>query len=302
MAGIMDQISLVADKDTLVHIHGETGTGKELIAKRIHAAGRRKNGPFVALNCSTLPEALVESEMFGYVKGAFTDAAADSGGFFSRADTGTLFLDEISEMPPGMQSKLLRVIEQNEFYPVGSDRPQRVDVRIITASNKDLRREAESGRFRKDLFFRIYVVSIDLPPLRDRKEDIGLLAGHFLGVFCARMNKKIDGFSPEAMQMLIRYDWPGNVRELRNTVESAVALTYGALIGEEMISFPGSRPPGEIREYDTARRRFDKEYLLDLLAQAGGNISQAAAWSGKSRARLYEMMKKSGIDPKDHRK
>jgi len=214
MQRVLDQAAQAAATDSVVLLKGESGTGKELIARALHVAGPRREGPFVAVNCAAIPEALLESELFGYEPGAFTGADRSKKGFFALAHRGTLFLDEISEMALTMQAKVLRVLEGMEFYPLGAAKTVKVDVRIIAATNRDLDEEVKKERFRQDLFYRIHVIPIQLPPLRERKEDIPVLARHFLKQYSEKMKRDIEGFSPAALRKLLSHDWPGNVREL----------------------------------------------------------------------------------------
>ena len=216
-------------------LHGESGTGKEIVAKAIHLASKRKNKPFVAINCAALPATLLESELFGHEKGAFTGANRSTKGLLSQAHEGTIFLDEIGDMPLSLQAKLLRVLQEREFYPVGSEKPVQVDVRIITATNKDLQAEVKEGNFREDLFYRLHVIPIHLPTLRERKEDIPHLANHFLKIISQQMKKEVKGITPQAMQKLMLHDWPGNVRELENSLEYAVAMTPLDMITDEFV-------------------------------------------------------------------
>jgi len=302
MSQVMDLVSIVANHDANVHIHGETGTGKELVARSIHATGHRKDAPFVAINCGAIPETLFEGELFGYVKGAFTGAEQDKRGLIAQANGGTLFLDEISEMSLNTQKKILRVIEEREFYPVGSSQPVQVDVRIITASNKHLINEVSGGKFREDLYYRVYVVAIELPPLRERKEDLLLLAKHFLSTMCADRNVPAKEFSPQAILKMINYQWPGNVRELKNVIEYAVVMSKGDLIGENAIlhTEPNFQYP-PIKPYKEAKMDFEKNYLIELIELAQGNISRAAKIAGKPRSQLYSLFSKYHMDPKRFR-
>ncbi|HWP56503.1 MAG TPA: sigma 54-interacting transcriptional regulator [Candidatus Acidoferrales bacterium] len=233
MDKIYQLIQKIAAATTNVLITGESGTGKELVARAIHDNGPRKNGPFVAVNCGAIPENLIESELFGHVRGAFTGAVADHEGLFKRADKGTIFLDEVGELPLHLQVKLLRVLQEKTFTPVGSSKPVRVDVRVISASNRDLRKEVEKGRFREDLFYRLNVVHIALPPLRDRREDIPLLCHYFMEKFAASQNKKVEEISSDSLVHLMNHSYPGNVRELENIIEHAVAITAKNIITEE---------------------------------------------------------------------
>jgi two-component system response regulator GlrR len=301
MKRVLEQVAQAAETDSNVHIEGESGTGKELIAKSLHLSGPRKKGPFVAINCAAIPETLLESELFGYKKGAFSGAVSDKKGLFVQAHNGSFFLDEISEMPLTMQSKLLRVLEEREFFPVGGHQTIKVDTRIITASNKNLEQEVENKNFREDLYYRIHVIRIQLPPLRDRRDDIPLLAKHFLKKYAAEMKKEITAFSSAALQKLLRHHWPGNVRELENTIESAVAMGAGNEIGADLI-LPKCEADNEcIKPLKEAKDDFMKNYLLQLVEFTQGNVSQAAKLAGKYRADLYELMKRYKLDPSNFR-
>jgi two-component system response regulator GlrR len=301
MKKVLEQVSHAAATDSNVYIEGKSGTGKELVAKALHVASARSKGPFVAINCAAIPETLMESELFGHEKGAFTGASRTKKGLFTEAEGGTFFLDEIAEMPLAMQVKLLRVLEEREFYPVGGNRPVKVDVRIIAAANRNLAAEVEKGGFREDLFYRIHVIPIKLPPLTDRKEDIPLLARHFLAGFAQKMGKTIQGFTPEAMQKLLAYGWPGNIRELENTIECAVAMGSGEMITPEMLlQTRDAQNPG-LAPLKEAKDSFEKDYLIQLIEITRGNISQAAKLAGKYRADFYALLKKHQLDPTNFR-
>jgi two-component system, NtrC family, response regulator GlrR len=243
----------------------------------------------------------LESELFGHEKGAFTDARQSRRGLFAMADTGTIFLDEIGETPASLQVKLLRVIQEQEFKPVGSERTQKVDVRIIAATNKDLKKEVEAGRFREDLYYRIQVIPLDLPPLRERKGDIGLLAEHFLRIYGRKLDKKMEGIAPEALQRMMLYDWPGNVRELENKIEYAVAMSGRSRIGPDDILISAPPIDREIQTFDAATEEFEKGYLEKLLRMTKGNIQKAAQLADKQRTHLYYLMNKFGLKPSDFR-
>jgi len=301
MKRVLEQVSHAGEVDSNVHIQGESGTGKELIAKTLHLASSRKDGPFVAINCAAIPENLLESELFGYERGAFTGAARGKKGLLALAHTGTFLLDEISEMPLSMQAKLLRVIEEREFYPLGGEKPIKVDTRIIVASNKNLEEEVQNGNFRKDLYYRIHVIPIKLPPLRDRKEEIPYLARHFLEKLTEKMNKKISGFSPSALQKLLLHAWPGNVRELENTIECAVAMANKDTITDDMVLLPQDSDQNCLSTLKSAKEDFEKNYLIQLIELTQGNVSQAAKLAGKYRADLYELLRKHNLNPSDFR-
>ena len=304
MAKVFDLISAVADSRTTILITGESGTGKSLIARAIHAHSARRERPFVEVSCGALPETLLESELFGYVRGSFTGALGDKEGKFAAADGGTVFLDEISTASPQLQAKLLRVLQERRFEPVGSNVTVEVDVRAILATNRDLWAEVEAGRFRKDLYYRINVVNIELPPLRDRIGDIPLLATHFLRKFHDGPDKSVQAFSGEAMQLMQRYSWPGNVRELENCVERAVVLCRNPLIGPDDLPpavLKGAQPAVELEAPDgtmTLEQALvgpEKQIILAALAASGGSRQDAAAKLGINRTTLYKKMKKYGL-------
>ncbi|MEW6670029.1 MAG: sigma-54 dependent transcriptional regulator [Thermodesulfobacteriota bacterium] len=302
MQRVLDQAAQAAATDSVVLLKGESGTGKELIARALHVAGSRREGPFVAVNCAAIPETLLESELFGYEPGAFTGADRSKKGFFALAHRGTLFLDEISEMALTMQAKVLRVLEGMEFYPLGSAKTVKVDVRIIAATNRDLEEEVKKEHFRQDLFYRIHVIPIQLPPLRERKEDIPVLARHFLKQYSEKMKRDIEGFSPAALRKLLSHDWPGNVRELENAVEGAVAMCTAKVITDDLL-LPTRDADGKgLRSLKEAKQDFERDYLVQLVELTGGNVSQAAKLSGKHRADLYELLRKHNLDPGQFRK
>ncbi|MBW1895330.1 MAG: sigma-54-dependent Fis family transcriptional regulator [Deltaproteobacteria bacterium] len=298
---VLAQVAQAAATDSNVYIEGESGTGKELIAKSLHVASNRKDGPFIAVNCAAIPENLMESELFGYEKGAFTGADRSKKGLFVQADSGTFFLDEISEMHSSMQVKMLRALEEKEFYPVGGRQTVKVDCRIIAASNKNLEQEIEKGNFREDLFYRIYVIPIKLPSLSERKEDIPILSRHFLQKFSSKMGKEIEEFSTDAMQKLISYPWPGNIRELENTIECAVAMTKSNIITQSLILQTQNINPEGLKQFKYAKESFEKNYLIQLFELTQGNVSQAAKLAGKYRADIYELLKKYNLKLADFR-
>ncbi|RPJ05083.1 MAG: sigma-54-dependent Fis family transcriptional regulator [Deltaproteobacteria bacterium] len=299
MRRVLDLVSRIAGTDSTIYISGESGTGKEVIAKAIHLASERKDKPFVAINCAAIPETLLESELFGHEKGAFTDAKRSYQGLFAQSHQGTIFLDEIGDMSLSIQAKLLRVLQEKQFHPLGSGKAVEVDVRVIVATNKDLEAEVKNGSFREDLFYRIHVVPIDLPPLRERKEDVPLLAEHFLKEISQRMKKEIKSISAMAMQKLMLYDWPGNVRELENTIEHAVAITRDDVISEEIV-LPTKDLPGEsLKPFKEAMEEFKRGYVVRLLEFTKGNVSKAAELAGKYRADFYNLVKKHNLKPED---
>ena len=299
MRRVLDLVSRIAGTDSTIYISGESGTGKEVIAKVIHLASERRDKPFVAINCAAIPETLLESELFGHEKGAFTNAIRSHGGLFVQSHQGTIFLDEIGDMSLPIQAKLLRVLQEKRFYPLGSERAVEVDVRLIVATNKDLEAEVKKGSFREDLFYRIHVVPIDLPPLRERKEDVPPLAEYFLKEISQRMKKDIKGISSMAMQKLMLYDWPGNVRELENTIEHAVAITQHDIISEEIVLPTKDLPTEPLKPFKEAVEDFKRGYLARLLEFTKGNVSKAAELAGRYRADFYNLVKKHNLKPED---
>jgi two-component system response regulator GlrR len=302
MRSVLEQVSRIAKTDSTVYIYGESGTGKELIARAIHLASGRRDKPFVAINCAAIPETLLESELFGYEKGAFTGAVQSSKGLFAHADEGTIFLDEVGDMRLPLQAKLLRVLQERQFYPLGSEKPVEVDLRFIVATNKDLEAEVKKGLFREDLFYRIHVIPIHLPPLRERKEDIPPLIESFLKKFGQKMKKEIKGLTPDAMQKLMLYNWPGNVRELENTIEYAAAMTQTEMITEDLISHIRDLQHEPLKSLREARDAFERDYLIHLLEHTKGNVSKAAVLAGKYRADFYNLLKKYDIRPGNFKK
>ncbi len=287
-------IQKVAPTDSPVFIQGESGTGKELVANTIWHYSMRKGAPLIALNCASLSENLIESEIFGHEKGAFTSAYQMKHGLVEVADKGTLFLDEIGEMPIGLQAKLLRFLDSGEFRRVGGNKTLRVDVRVIAATNKDLSTMIKTGTFREDLFYRLNVININIPPLRERKEDITELSKHFLKKYAKKLSKAITDFTPEAQEVLSEYHWPGNVRELENVVERAVILCEADLLGAEHLSIPS---PAAVEELGTnpSLEEMEKAYILRVLKEAGNNQSKASQLLGIDRKTLYLKLKKYGI-------
>ncbi len=293
---IYQLIEMVCDTSSNVLITGESGTGKELVAKAIHYNGVRKNGPFIAVNCAAIPENLLESELFGYRKGAFTDAKTDKEGLVIGASGGTLFLDEVTEMPPSLQAKILRVIEAREVRPLGGTTTYPTDVRIISTSNRDIQTRIDEGLFRSDLYYRLRVIDIDLPPLRERKEDIPLLVRHFLNRFNKDLKKKVIQVSNEAMKIFMDYSWPGNVRELENVVQRAITLCRGETVVPDDLPAIMTRANGDSL-IDRALGRsqtleeLENEYVRHILSQVRGNRSRAAEILGIDRKTLYRKLK-----------
>ncbi|MDZ7305002.1 MAG: sigma-54 dependent transcriptional regulator [candidate division KSB1 bacterium] len=303
MRELFSQLARIADTESAVLITGESGTGKELAAHALHNRSRRAAGPFVAINCSALPETLLESELFGYKRGAFTDAKSDRKGLFLQADGGTLFLDEIGDMPLTLQPKLLRALEERRIRPLGGDAEQSFDARIIAATNRDLEAAVDEGRFREDLFYRLNVITVEVPPLRARGADILLLAKNFIEHFAARSGKHVIGLSNQAAEKLLGYAWPGNVRELRNAIEHAVALTpYEKLAVEDLPKnirayhsshvLLGSENPTELVSLEEVERR----YILHVLKSVGGNQTHAARILGLNRKTLYRKLQQFGVE------
>ena len=302
MQRLREQIARAAPSDGRVLIFGENGTGKELVARQIHLQSTRKNWPFVKLNCAAVPVTLVESELFGHVKGAFTGAVHSKKGLLEQADGGTLFLDEVGDMALETQAKLLRVLQEDEFLPVGGVKPRRFDARILAATNKDLEAEMEAGRFRQDLYYRLNVIPLRVPPLRERKEDIPELVHHFRLLFEKRTGRRAASFSPEALQAMSGYDWPGNVRELRNFVERLLIMVPGEEIGVETVVYAlGSADAavaesgGDHRPLRQRLREFEKQVLAEEFRRAQGNIAEMARRLGVDRANLSRRLRQYGI-------
>ncbi|EIS9963541.1 sigma-54-dependent response regulator transcription factor ZraR [Escherichia coli] len=288
MQHLLSEIALVAPSEATVLIHGDSGTGKELVARAIHASSARSEKPLVTLNCAALNESLLESELFGHEKGAFTGADKRREGRFVEADGGTLFLDEIGDISPMMQVRLLRAIQEREVQRVGSNQTISVDVRLIAATHRDLAAEVNAGRFRQDLYYRLNVVAIEVPSLRQRREDIPLLAGHFLQRFAERNRKAVKGFTPQAMDLLIHYDWPGNIRELENAVERAVVLLTGEYISERELPLAIASTPIPLGQSQDIQPlvEVEKEVILAALEKTGGNKTEAARQLGITRKTL----------------
>jgi len=296
MQRIFDTVRRISDMPSSVLILGESGTGKEMVAHALHEHSSRAAGPFIAINCAAIPEALLESELFGYVRGAFSDAQKDRPGLFKEAHGGSLFLDEIGEMPVNLQAKLLRVIETREVRPLGSNKTEKVDVRLISATNRELEQAVHDGRFRQDLFYRLNVIRIELPPLRERAEDIPPLVDHFIGRFAPRAKRLVKGVEKEALALLMQYRWPGNIRELEHTIERAVLLGNKSTIGIDDL-------PPELRKSEVDRlplalavtrkytlRDLEREYIEKVLLYYGGNKTEAAKILGVDRTTLYRKL------------
>ncbi len=301
MEELLSQAKLAAQSEASIFIHGESGTGKELLARAIRAASPRRNQPFVALNCGAIPETLLESELFGHTKGSFTGAVENYAGHFQAANHGTLFLDEIGDMPLALQVKLLRVLQEKRVKPLGSTRSIPVDVRIISATHRNLAEEITAGTFREDLYYRLNVVALDIPNLSGRREDIPLLANHFLNELSAESNKAVKGFSPQAMEMLISAAWPGNVRQLRNVVEQAVVLSTSSLISAELVRKAIRDSSEEILPFADAKKQFEREYFIKLLKATNGNVSRAARLAERNRTEFYKLLQRYKLNPADFR-
>jgi DNA-binding NtrC family response regulator len=307
---LYDRIAMVAATDVTVAIFGESGTGKELVARTIHNSSPRHDAPFVVVNCAAIPEALIEDELFGHVRGAFTDATRDREGLLAAAHTGTLFLDEIGELPLALQGKLLRVLQSQEFRRIGDDQDRRVDVRIVTATNRDLDQLVARGSFRQDLYYRINVFPMHMLPLRDRPEDIALLVHHFIGKYRGRLGKAIDGISPAALRRFSSYDFPGNVRELENKVHQAMVVAAGPLITEADVALPAgkalaarpdiTRPFRELKQ--EAVDGFEKAYLTELLRAHHGNLARAARTARMDRKNLWALVVRHRLDREQFKK
>ncbi len=297
MADLLAEAKMVAASDASVLISGESGTGKELLAQAIHRASPRAAEPFVAVNCGAIPEALLESELFGHVKGSFTGALANHRGLIVTAGGGTLFLDEIGDMPLALQVKLLRVLQERSVRPVGSSLSLPVDVRILSATNRDLDSAMAQGQFREDLYYRLNVVSLRLPPLGERREDIPLLANHFLARLSEKYGKRFNGFAPDALKALTTASWPGNVRQLHNVVEQVCALTTTRLIPLALVQRALRVPTMEVLSYAEARQRFERDYLVGLLKLTDGNAADAARLAERNRTEFYRLLQKHGLTP-----
>jgi two-component system response regulator GlrR len=297
MAEVLAEAKLVAASDASVLIRGESGSGKELIARAIHRASPRAGAPFVAVNCGAIPENLLESELFGHVKGAFTGAVANHPGLFQAANGGTLFLDEIGDMPVALQVKLLRVLQERLVRSVGASNAVPVDVRILSATHRDLDLAIIDGSFRKDLYYRLNVVSLSLPTLAERREDIPLLAAHFLSRLALKYGRKVNGFAPDAMKALTTASWPGNVRQLHNVVEQVTALATTPLVPLALVQRALRVPSMEVLSYTDARTRFERDYLVGLLKITDGNVADAARLADRNRTEFYRLMQKHGLTP-----
>jgi two-component system nitrogen regulation response regulator NtrX len=304
MTQLREQVAMAAPTNGRVLIFGDNGTGKELVARSIHGLSRRRGGPFVEVNCAAIPEELIESELFGHMRGSFTGAVADRRGKFETADGGTIFLDEIADMSLKIQAKVLRVLQEQVIEPVGSTTRIKVDTRVLAATNKDLLAEIKNGRFREDLYFRLHVIPIFVPPLRDRHEDIPLLAAHFMRLFAREYGRRPKTLDEGALTVLAHYAWPGNIRELRNVVERLMIMVPGEVITAEHLTFLGPTSAGSagdaaapLRALHEARDEFERDYILKTLASQQGNISRTADVLRVERSNLYRKMRGLGIAP-----
>lgn len=296
MESLLTEARLVATSDASVLIQGESGTGKELLARALHASSPRCQAPFVAVNCGAIPDNLIESELFGHVKGAFTGAVRNADGMFSSAHSGTVFLDEIADLPLPMQVKLLRVLQEREVRPVGSAKSHKIDVRVISASNRKLEDEVALGRFREDLFYRLNVVGLVLPPLAQRREDIALLAQHFLQSLAKRYAKAATSFAPGALEHLSTASWPGNVRQLQNVIERCVVLSTSSLIPVSMVLTALNNQTSDMLPLEEARKEFERGYLTKLLKITRGNVAMAAKIAQRNRTDFYALMARHALD------
>ncbi|OYZ68457.1 MAG: two-component system response regulator GlrR [Methylophilaceae bacterium 17-43-7] len=297
MENLLGQAKLIATSDVSVLIQGESGTGKELLGHALHQASSRKHQPFIAINCGAIPENLLESELFGHAKGAFTGAVNQHIGLFQAADGGTLFLDEIGDMPLSLQVKVLRALQERVIRPVGSTQAVLIDVRLISATHRDLAAEMKLQQFREDLFYRINVVNLVLPALQERREDIPLLALHFLKVFSERHQKKTQGYSPEALTYLTQAPWPGNIRQLQNVIEHTVVLSTTPIIPINLVQKALQVDNHAILPFEVARLQFEHQYLVNLLKSTHGNVTQAAKLAQRNRTEFYRLLDRHAIEP-----
>ena len=297
MGALLAEARLAAQSDASVLIQGESGTGKELLARAIHRASPRHNKPFVAINCGAIPAELLESELFGHVRGAFPGAGRDHPGLFLSAEGGTVFLDEIGDMPAPLQVKLLRVLQEGEVRPVGATETRAVNVRILSATHRNLDEAIASGEFREDLYYRLHVVNLTLPPLRERREDIPLLAQHFLTALMEKYRRRIHGFAPDALDMLTAADWPGNIRQLHNVLEQCCALCTTSTIPASLVARALRDKPAEIQPLAEARTAFERDYLISLLKLTRGQVSEVARLAGRNRTEVYRLLQRHGLTP-----
>jgi two-component system response regulator GlrR len=297
MQAVLTEARMVAAQDASVLISGASGTGKELMAQAIHRASPRARNPFIAINCGAIPENLLESELFGHVKGAFTGAARDHKGLFAAAQGGTVFLDEIGDMPLPLQVKLLRVLQERTVRPVGALQSVPVDVRIVSATHRDLEKEIAEGRFREDLYYRLNVVNLCLPGLQERVDDIPLLTRHFTAQLAGKYGKPINGYAPDAMELLLACPWPGNIRQLLNVIEKIVALATVEIVPASLVQRALQRQAGEMVSLDDAKKNFERDYLIRLLRVTRGNITHAARLAKRNRSEFYSLLRRHNLEP-----
>ncbi len=302
IARLLELVAVAARTEVSVIIQGESGTGKELVARAIHYTGARAKHPFITVNCGAIPETLMEDELFGHVRGAYTGAHNDKKGVFEEAEGGSLFLDEIGELYPSCQVKLLRVLQEEEVRRLGETRDRAVNVRVLAATNKELKKEMEEKRFRDDLYHRISVLPIHVPPLREHAEDVPILVDHYVRLFNRELGRSIRGFTPKALERLKSYHWPGNVRELENRVKQAMVMSKGETIDTESLSFFSSPAASEeFPAFRQAKADFEKSYVVQALQIANGNVAAAARLAGKDRKDFYDLMRRHRVDPDNFR-
>ena len=301
METLLQQTLQVAKSDFSLLINSQSGTGKELLAQAIHQASERRDKPFTAINCAAIPEQLLESELFGHKKGAFTGADKHHVGLFEASDGGTLFLDEIGDMPMNFQVKLLRALQEREVRPVGSTESIKVDVRIISATHKNLQKAIKEQNFREDLYYRLNVVELVLPPLSERREDVPLLAQYFLSQTAGRTTNQVNGFTQDAMELLISAPWPGNIRQLQNVIEQSVALSTESMISESLVRNALREAPTQHPSFQEARDQFERDYLASILKTTNGNVSQAAKIAQRNRTEFYKLLNKHHLSPEAFR-
>lgn len=296
MEDLLAKVDRVAQGDASVLLSGESGVGKELFARAIHQASKRCEQPFITINCAAIPEQLLESELFGHAKGAFTGAVREHKGLFQLAEGGSLFLDEIGDMPLLLQVKLLHALQERVIRPVGSTQSIPIDVRIISATHKDLKLEIQEGNFREDLYYRLFVVGLVIPSLAQRSEDIPLLANHFLRVFAEKHQKDVNGFSPEAISFLLASSWPGNIRQLMNVIEQSVVMSAVPLISGELIRDAMHKDEEQMVSFEEARKQFERDYLVKVLKITAGNVTQAAKLAKRNRTEFYKLLQRHQLD------
>lgn len=296
MEDLLTKVGRVAQGDASVLLSGESGVGKELFARAIHQASRRCDRPFITINCAAIPEQLLESELFGHVKGAFTGAVRDHKGLLQLAEGGSLFLDEIGDMPLLLQAKLLHALQERVIRPVGSSETVPIDVRIISATHRDLKAEIGEGNFREDLYYRLFVVGLTIPSLAQRREDIPLLANHFLRVFAEKHQRDVNGFSPEAISFLLAAPWPGNIRQFMNVIEQSVVMSAVPLISVELIGDAIHKDEEQMTSFEEARRQFERDYLVKVLKITAGNVTQAAKLAKRNRTEFYKLLQRHQLD------